>query len=255
MAPEASASIHPRAAIGDTLLRIVRQHAERRADRDLARALERLAHWQSARLSQTYADLARDARYADAIRFFRSDLYSGADFAERDADLVRAVPSMALILPERLVAPLAEALELNALSQDLDRRLLAQLPAGGTRFTVAQYCGAYRAMNARPERERQLDLIQAFGSALDGHVRSPLIYAVLVAMRGPARAAGFGALQSFLERGFAAFRKMGSAATFLATIDERERGLMEAIFGGDSAPFAEPPEEDDRSPARSAARS
>ena len=73
-------------------------------------------------------------------------------------------------------------------------------------------------------------------------------------MRRPARAAGFAALQSFLERGFAAFRKMGGAGAFLATIDERERRLMEAIFGGESAPFAEPLAEDDRSSIRAATR-
>jgi len=59
-------------------------------------------------------------------------------------------------------------------------------------------------------------------------------------MRRPARAAGFAVLQSFLERGFAAFRKMGGATTFLATIDTRERALMGAIFGGENAPFTDP---------------
>jgi hypothetical protein len=32
------------------------------------------------------------SRYADAIAFFLSDLYGGADFAQRDADLARVVP-------------------------------------------------------------------------------------------------------------------------------------------------------------------
>ena len=39
------------------------------------------------------------------------------------------------------------------------------------------------------------------------------------------------ALQDFLERGFAAFRTMNGAATFLATIEERETRIMEAIVG------------------------
>jgi hypothetical protein len=250
MVLEESESAHSEGAarsdVAHALRRIAQQHAERRADPELARTLERLARWQSARLSRTYEDLARQARYVDAIRFFTTDLYGGADFAQRDADLARAAPSMARILPARLVAALAQALELNALSHDLDRRLLAQLPSDNAPFSVAQYCAAYRAMNGRPERRRQLELIQAFGKALDAYVHKPLIYAALVTMRRPARAAGFAALQSFLERGFAAFRKMGGAETFLAKIDARERALMEAIFGGDSAPFAEPLVESDR---------
>jgi len=242
MVPEASDSTapEPHPALVSALRRVAQLHAERRADSPLGRALEHLARWQSARLGQTYHDLARDARYADAIAFFRSDLYGSADFAQRDADLARAAPAMARILPERVLVPLAQAIELNALSQELDRRLLACLPSREAPFTVAQYCDAYRAMDGRADRQRQLQLIQAFGVAIDHHVRNPLIHAALVAMRHPARAAGFATLQSFLERGFAAFRKMRGAATFLATIDARERNLMEAIFAGESEPFADP---------------
>ncbi len=242
MVPEAFESTPPDShpALASALRRVERLHAERRSDLVLARALEHLARWQSARLGQTYRDLARDPRYADAIEFFRSDLYGGTDFAQRDADLARATPAMARILPERVLAPLAQAIELNALSQELDRRLLACLPSRDAPFTVAQYCDAYRAMDGCPERERQLYLIQAFGAAVDRHVRNPLIHAALVAMRHPARATGFATLQSFLERGFAAFRKMRGAVTFLVTIDTRERQLMEAIFSGESAPFADP---------------
>ena len=258
MVPEASEYAHPKGAarsdVAHALRRIAQQHAERQADPALASALERLARWQSARLACTYEDLARDARYTDAIRFFRTDLYAGADFAQRDADLARAAPSMARILPERLVASLAQALELNALSQELDRRLLAELPSRDAALTVAQYCDAYRAMGSRSGRERQLELIHGFGSTLDAYVRKPLVHAALVTMRRPARAAGFAALQSFLERGFAAFRKMGGAETFLATIDARERALMEAIFDGDPAPFAEPLVEESRSSRSTAAR-
>jgi hypothetical protein len=47
-------------------------------------------------------------------------------------------------------------------------------------------------------------------------------------------------LQAFLERGFAAFRKMRGASEFLATIDRRERALMDAMFAGETAPFAAP---------------
>ena len=59
-------------------------------------------------------------------------------------------------------------------------------------------------------------------------------------MRQPARLAGLSALQDFLERGFAAFRRMGGAATFLATINERETQLLEAIADGATAPFPDP---------------
>ena len=228
------------AALERELRRVARLHAERRADPDLARALARLSHWQASRLGATYADLAAQPRYADAIAFFKTDLYGAADFTRRDADLGRAAPVMARTLPDRVIASVAKAMELNVLSQDLDRHLLAQLPRGDGSFTVAEYCSAYRAMDNRAARERQIRLIGEFGMAIDLYVRKPLIRAALVLMRHPARAAGLGVLQEFLERGFSAFRKMQGAAEFLATIDRRERALMDAIFAGETAPFPGP---------------
>jgi hypothetical protein len=59
-------------------------------------------------------------------------------------------------------------------------------------------------------------------------------------MRQPARLAGLSALQDFLERGVRAFRTLGGAKEFLATIDRRERAILDAIFDGDDAPFPEP---------------
>jgi hypothetical protein len=227
-------------ALERELERVARLHAERRADPEFACALARLSSWQASRLAATYADLAAQPRYADAIAFFKTDLYGTADFTRRDADLARAAPVMARTLPERVIASVAKAMELNALSQDLDRLLLAQLPRRDIPFTVTEYCGAYRAMDSRPARERQIQLIAEFGATLDFYVTKPLIRAALVMMRHPARAAGLGVLQEFLERGFSAFRKMHGAAQFLATIDRRERALMDAIFAGESAPFPDP---------------
>src|SRR5207244_1657384 len=103
-----------------------------------------------------------------------ADLYGGGDFAQRDADVARVAPIMALMLPERVIATIARAMELNALSQELDRALLARLPRADGRFTVAEYCRAYRRRDDRPARERQIALIAEIGAALDRLVRMPL---------------------------------------------------------------------------------
>jgi len=219
--------------------RVTRLHAERAANPALAQGLARIASWQAKRLASTYEDLAAQARYADAVLFFENDLYGGAVFAQRDADLLRVVPMLSRMLPERVVATVAQASELNALSQELDQALLARLP-GSEAISVADYCRAYRESDNRPARARQIELIGEVGAALDVYVGKPLIGTALSMMRRPARMAGFAALQDFLERGFAAFRKMRGATEFLSTIDRRERALMERIFAGDDAPFGDP---------------
>ena len=214
-------------------------HEARAASPDLAARLDRLAVWQSRRLKATYADLARQSRYAPAIEFFRSELYGGGDYSRRDADLARVVPVMTRVLPQGLIATVARAMELSVLSIELDRRMIEKL-APDAAISVAAYCDAFRALANREERLRQIALIVEVGRALDRYVAKPVLHSALVAMRAPARAAGFGALQTFLERGVAAFHRMRGAGEFLATVEARETALFEAIFAGDRAPFPEP---------------
>jgi len=216
-------------------------HATRAQNPILAGALERLSDWQSRRLAVTYADLARDPRYAEAIAFFQTDLYGPQDFSRRDADLARVVPMMARMLPESVILTVAKAMELSALSHELDMRVNEFLPRADAQFTVEDYCRAFRRAGRVPERKRQIELIGEVGMALDRAVGKPLIRSALALMRAPARAAGLGELQTFLERGFDAFRRMKGAETFLATIRDRETGIVTAIFDGRIAPFAEPP--------------
>jgi hypothetical protein len=214
-------------------------HEERAASPELAAALDRLALFQSRRLNAAYADVAGEPRYARAIAFFQTDLYGPGDFSRRDAALARVVPLMVRVLPDGVIATISGAMELSVLSHELDRALLEKLPARAA-LSVATYCAAYRALANRGARERQIALIVAVGRALDRYVGKTLTRSALAAMRQPARLAGLGALQDFLERGFAAFRQMAGADAFLATVETRETALMNAIFDGDRAPFAEP---------------
>ncbi|MET0204196.1 MAG: hypothetical protein ABW276_07795 [Casimicrobiaceae bacterium] len=237
---EQDPSFPARDALVRELTRVARLHDERRTNPILAGSLERLADWQARRLRTTYADLAADPRYTAAVTFFQNDLYSGADYSRRDADLARVVPTMVKMLPEGVIATVALAMELNALSQELDRALLERLPRADAQFSVAEYCKAYRRAGNFPLRRRQIKLIGEVGAALDRYVQKPLVRTALAMMRQPARLAGMGALQEFLERGFAAFRAMGGADTFLRTIDERETRIMESIAGGATDAFPDP---------------
>lgn len=228
------------AALVEQLRHAHRLHAQKAGNPILAGALDRLADWQSRRLLQTYADLAEHPRYADAIAFFRTDLYGGDELAQRDADLAKVVPVMVRVLPASAIETLAEAMELSVLSMELDRVLLEQLPRANGPFTVVEYCRAYRRAGNIPQRRRQIALIGSVGRSLDMLVHKPLVRSALAMMRKPARVAGFGSLQSFLERGFEAFRHMGGAKAFLDRIETRELEILEAIVAGATDPFPDP---------------
>jgi hypothetical protein len=107
-------------------------------------------------------------------------------------------------------------------------------------FSVVQYARAFRRAGDFDARRRQIELIGEVGRAIDHYGQKRSIRSALALMRTLARAAGFGALQDFLERGFASFRSMRGADEFLAIVDARERAILDAIAGGADAPFADP---------------
>ena len=210
------------------------QLKELRGARDtLPPRLKELKRWQSARLEETYADLAAEPRYREATSFFLDDLYGPKDFSGRDQAMLRIVPVMRRLLPATAVETAALAIELEALSEDLDHRLAAALPEGP--IDAESYAQAYRASSTRAERERQVELIVAVGTRLDALVRKPFVFSTLKLMRQPSRVAGLSDLQDFLERGFESFREMGGAKPFLETVRERETALIRSLFSGEEA--------------------
>jgi len=221
----------------------MRQHLERlkalRGPGASAAAPERvkaLKQWQTDRLMKTYADLSADPRYRDATSFFVRDLYGPKDFSARDAALLRIVPVMTRVLPAKAVEAAALSVEVEALSEELDHRLAKALPAGD--ITEEAYAKAYRESATPEERGHQIQLIVDVGHRLDALVHWPFVQQTLRLMRTPARLAGLDDLQDFLERGFHAFKAMGTADEFLATLDGRERKILSRLFSGAPKPFS-----------------
>jgi hypothetical protein len=200
-----------------------------RGDRHVTPArLHELKRWQNERLAATYADLSAKPRYHSATRFFLHDLYGPKDFSHRDQAMIRILPAMSRLLPKTAVETAALAIELEALTEDLDHRVAAALAPGP--ITEESYDEANRAAVTREERDRQIALIGAVGHRLDELVGKPLVLRTLRLMRQPARVAGLSDLQDFLERGFCAFRDMHGAGEFLQAIHDRESGIVSRMF-------------------------
>src|SRR5882724_12400254 len=104
----------------DCLTRLRNARATSLNDSVLRERLLLLKDWQVQRLSNTYADLLADARYGPATEFFRNDLYGPKDFSQRDRDVERIYSTMVKIMPAGALRVVATALELEALSEELD---------------------------------------------------------------------------------------------------------------------------------------
>ena len=212
------------------------------ADARLRQWSSALKHWQSARLAVTHADLLAEPRHREAARFFLDDLYGAKDFSQRDAELGHVIPVLVRTLPGSALATLADAVELDALSERLDEAMASLLrrdEASG--IDEAAYARAYRESAPMADREHQLDLVLSIGRSLDRLVRMPLLGGLLRAMAGPARLAGVPTMHEFLVRGFGAFKGIGGASGFLARIDARERDILHALYAGQDTGWTAPP--------------
>ena len=208
-------------------------------------ARQRLAlrQWQAARLARSHADLLASPRFGQAAQFFISDLYGPKDFSSRDEEVERILPLLVKMLPASALRTVALAVELDALTEQLDAAMVAELCRAGVlergqQIDEDSYAAAYRAVGCQAERQRQIVLIGETGRALDKLARKPVLTGLLKLMRRPAQLAGLGDLHEFLERGFNAFRAMGSATDFLESIDGKEQRLLGNLFAGVVRPFA-----------------
>ena len=233
-------------AIAEDLARVDRERRARAATPGRMGRVQALKAYQQDRFSRTHADLLLDSRFGAAARFFLAELYGPQDFTERDAQFLRIVPALVRLFPRDIVETVARLARLHALSESLDSDMAAALPDGPVR--AAGYVAAWKATGREQDRACQLDSVLAIGRALDRHTRSRLLRASLKAMRGPARAAGMGRLQVFLEAGFEAFVTLHGAAEFLGLVEQRERALAARLFdpaaasavAGGTLPTADP---------------
>lgn len=204
------------------------------ADPQLSRRWRAVKKFQADRLRATYPELLASDRYREPCEFFLEELYGAHDFDRRDAEAQRVVPKLAKMLPARAVETLLLAVQLDEMSERLDSELARKLSLPVTADT---YAAAYPTVGSEAERERQIELVEEIGRALDKLARIPMLSTMLHMMKGPAEMWGLSHLHHFLQRGFDAFSGMGGARDFLATIRRRESTINQRLFDRDPDPF------------------
>ncbi|WP_119964600.1 FFLEELY motif protein [Simplicispira lacusdiani] len=211
----------------------LRRH--RMGDPSLAQAVQEVKELQSRRFTGTYADLMADPMVQPATHFFLEELYSPGDFSDRDDQFGRIAGTLQTVFPKPVVQTAVSLALLHAQTEELDHAMgHAWRDLAATPGEAARYARAWRAVGERPARHQQLASVIAIGEDLTRLTRMPGLRTLLHMMRRPARAAGLGALQRFLESGFDTFgelaRQRGAVERFLATVQERESRLMQTLF-------------------------
>lgn len=201
--------------------------------------LTQLQQFQSERLRVTHADLLATSPSREALEFLLSDIYGGADLSPVARDIERALPLALKLLPDKVMATAACALEAMLVTQQLDEALTELLAARlDEPLDEAAYIDGYRRLSQQPRRQRQLDLLLELGKQLEKYLRSRLLLGTFRMVNKPAHKAGFGHLYDFMARCFAVMKPLPDAAALLAELSARERAIMQKLFAGDSQPFA-----------------
>jgi hypothetical protein len=192
-------------------------HEQYLADPQLLREYEYFVAWQTAYMMPYYSEFEANRETATAVEFVFSDLV-GAGISARDADLARVIPVMIRLLPDKALAALASATKLNAralaVNLDICRNLSSQCSMR-TGISERDYCDAFRRSTTLDECQGLIDLTITLGHSLKRLVRSPLLGMTLRTMHAPAYAAGFGAMQDFLEQGYTTFHAIENVDFFL----------------------------------------
>jgi hypothetical protein len=233
MQPSQPVSLAQRATRAATEAATLRAEFTKLATDDLLRrALFAVKSGQASRLANTYSDLLLDARYGQAARFFLDDLYGLHDVSQRDQSVLRMLPTLNKLLPDGALKTIVEALEMDALSENLDWAVAQQVCAicsdrqhlidEKSTSWQSTYQNAYASISAPERRLVQISMVLQIGRSLDKLVKKPLLGGLLIAMSTPARAAGLASIHEFLMRGFSAFKQMKGADEFLKIIAERE---------------------------------
>lgn len=220
----------------DNIRRSNELHATYLKDAYFLDSYDRFANWQLSYLLPFFEDLHGQEGYREALDFTMSDL-AGIGISSRDRDLERAAPAITRMLPTGALVTIAAAAEMNARVLALNTAICRCLMVDGAlpaEITVQAYVEACRDASTVDECVELVHLTVELGRTLSTLIKVPLIGMTLRAMRGPAHAAGFGALQEFLETGYTTFRNIPDIEFFLATIEKRMVSVFEDIFGPSS---------------------
>lgn len=225
--------------IRDCIADVTALRLQRAGDAALGAAVASVKALQARRFRGTYADLMASPAFGPAARFFLEELYSDSDYTERDQQFGRIAGTLQTLFPQAVVATAVDLAVLHAQTEALDHGMghAWRAQPEGTASLAARYAAAWRTVGQRPARQEQLRRVLAMGTDLARLTRTTGLRTMLRMMRGPAHAAGMGALQKFLEAGFDTFgqlaRQRGGVEQFLATIEQREAALMAQLFDAD----------------------
>lgn len=213
---------------------------------------QQLQAFQVQMLTADYADFGVQPRYAALMRFFFSALYAPQDFSRRNASFRTLHDWLVGLIGQDPVRVLAQAIELNDLTESLDDDMVIALRILGVSDHITRdlWEEAYRRVGRRADRIRQVEMLVEIGKVLDTVAAVPLVDVQLRAVRPAVALLGWEHVVDFLVEGYAAIRTARPIAAALEAIRRREQARIDRLLPltgqpqSADAPTPPPPGED-----------
>ena len=213
----------------------LRQHGD---DTLFLARLQRLQDWQGERLKHTHRHLLQEPTTAEGIRFLLEEVYGGRELLPVAREIRRALPRAMKLLPDKVMATSASALEAAILTQELDEQVTDWLGSELDQpLSELTYLKGFRQQSHHSARQRQLQLVAELGHRLDRYIRSRMIQTTFRMVRKPAHAAGFANLYDFMDRSFRVMKPVPSVGLLLEQLAAREETIMQKVYDHHPAPF------------------
>lgn len=194
---------------------------------ELKEVKEELKRYQVERLKFTHQECLENPDTKDATKFFLTEIYSDKDLTKRDADLAKVVPMMCKLFTKELLVVLSDAIELDALTEELDMIMCQNLKSD---FTDEEYKKIYKEKTSYELRKRQIELTNSLGLSLIDVVKYPLIGTLLGKMGFPAKMMGLSDMHNLLNNGFNLFKNTKNVDEFLSGLIQREYEVLDDIY-------------------------
>jgi hypothetical protein len=225
------------ATLKDQLEKLAVLYSQSGLSSGLSQWLDHIRSLRSRRIVETYFDLRQQDRYRAAVDFLANDLFGRTGLHRLGQQFQKAAPTMVRVLPDYLLDMAIKAFEFTVLTMQLDLNLARHVQSSAVvlpGFNIDALHASMRSLRQRVEYARQLTLVLELGAEIETIVHRPFVAAALKLCRTPARLLGLAELQSFLERGIAAFIHMRGSAEFFRTFGDREKTLINQIFDTNS---------------------
>lgn len=210
----------------------------------LAQKLIQVQAWQRHRIHHTHDKLFAQPNHQAMAHYFIEQLYGGEAFDILAQQLERILPKAQKI---EMLAPSA-ALETGVLgiysainAIELDMQLAQWLLEQNLEVNEANMVTAYRTVNAKAARERQIQDLKEMCYRTDKYINSFMLQKGFKLAKGTAYKHGYQPLYDFIAEGFAAMKPLKSVASFIDPFCEKEFAIIDYVHSEANHGHVEPP--------------